>query len=395
LISFYHGQQRVTNFGAVGNADTPADNFDWYTESPLFDGGFIVATDEDHMALDVYDCEHYGWAPGIQQHLSIDTSDPRYNMAAGYFCCDSAVVGLPGVPGECDSVFFIGIKDSCIDFSVKIKVYSNTGPDSIKNMYAGVFEDWDVGTGNNLGNMDTLHNIIWQYDPTADTLVFGVFKAPFYDEFMQSMVLVYNPEEVYPTGSSSFNCGNLPGLPYLYQLMSNTTVPPQPRYRYVGYWLEGSSDHSILMTAPPFSLGVGDKHIEIWINFGRNLNDGLSWEQWYHRVLRYVGFYRGDVNASDSLEVPAMDATDLVYLIQYLFQNGPAPKPYLDQGDIDGSCCLGYFDPKQGGAGCVNVLDVVYLINYVFIDGPPPVDYVRFIPQCWHRTSLFENPNWR
>jgi hypothetical protein len=38
------GKQRVSNYGAVGNGDED-DNFVWYTESPLYDGGFIIATD--------------------------------------------------------------------------------------------------------------------------------------------------------------------------------------------------------------------------------------------------------------------------------------------------------------------------------------------------------------
>lgn len=142
-----------------------------------------------------------------------------------------------------------------------------------------------------------------------------------------------------------------------------------------------ATDFSLLMTEQPIDLLPGDGHIEIWIDFGRNLQDGLTWSQWRHRVLRYAGFYRGDVNASGTLEIPAMDVSDLTYLINYLFKYGPEPIPYEDQGDVNAD-------------RIVNIADVLYLINYTFIDGPAPIDYVRFIPSMWSRPSLFENPLW-
>jgi photosystem II stability/assembly factor-like uncharacterized protein len=62
---------------------------------------------------------------------------------------------------------------------------------------------------------------------------------------------------------------------------------------------------------------------------------------------------RGDANADG-----AIDIADVVYLINYLFTNGPAPEP-LEAGDANCD-------------GLVDIADAVYLINYLFIDGPPP-----------------------
>jgi hypothetical protein len=62
---------------------------------------------------------------------------------------------------------------------------------------------------------------------------------------------------------------------------------------------------------------------------------------------------RGDANGDW-----VVDPADVVYLINYLFKNGPAPDP-LWTGDCNG-------DEIVGPA------DVVYLINYLFRDGPPP-----------------------
>jgi photosystem II stability/assembly factor-like uncharacterized protein len=62
---------------------------------------------------------------------------------------------------------------------------------------------------------------------------------------------------------------------------------------------------------------------------------------------------RGDVNLDMKVSV-----SDVVFLINYLFKDGPAPLlPSL--GDVD---CLGE----------INVSDIIYLINYLFKGGPAP-----------------------
>jgi hypothetical protein len=367
-VAFYHGSQKATNFGAVGD-DAAHDNFLWYgRESQLFDGSFIIATtDPDHMAFDMYDCVHWGWTPTEHESCWYDP-DYNANICYGHFFTTPDIISC-----ERDSVFIVGIMDSCIGFSIKIKVYYNPTDTPIVGMYPVLYEDWDVGTGtysayNNWVDMDPAHNLIWQYEAAQPDTVFGMMKAPFYDDTMYNMVAVRNPQYVWP--NSGF-CSDW-GLDSLYYLISRPGFFPAEA---------PDTDFSIMMTAPPIDLLPGEKHIEVWIDFGRSLSDG-TWKSWWHRVLRYAGFYRGDVNASDSLEMPTLDATDLVYLINYLFRNGPAPKPYKDQADVNA-------DRR------VDVRDIVYLINSVFIGGPPPRDYVRFIPQMWDRPSLFWNPNWK
>ncbi len=64
-------------------------------------------------------------------------------------------------------------------------------------------------------------------------------------------------------------------------------------------------------------------------------------------------FIVGDANRDGSINI-----ADALYLINYLFADGPAPDPQM-----------------AGDANCdgeVNSGDAVYLINYLFIDGPPP-----------------------
>ena len=75
--------------------------------------------------------------------------------------------------------------------------------------------------------------------------------------------------------------------------------------------------------------------------------------EWAYCSFNVVLSGRGDCTGDG-----VIDIADVVYLINYLFIDGPAPEP-LAAGDANCD-------------GVVNIADVVYLINYLFIDGPPP-----------------------
>ncbi len=62
---------------------------------------------------------------------------------------------------------------------------------------------------------------------------------------------------------------------------------------------------------------------------------------------------RGDANG-DAI----IDVGDVVYVVSYLYKNGPAPDP-LDAGDANCDAI-------------VNVGDIVYLVSYLYKGGPPP-----------------------
>jgi hypothetical protein len=383
IVNFYHGWQRASNFGAVANGDlSNSSNFSWYGKTPLYDGSIISVTPveplEDHMALDLYSCEHVGFIPS--QHMVI-TSTSFGEVAYSNFYTEEDVVSC-----EFDSVYVIGLSNVVsTDFSIKIKIYYDTTATPIPLLYPAVYEDWDVSTNgaSDWAGMDTLHNMIYQWNSSKPDTVFGIMRLPMDDNLCYRMVSIYNPEEVYADGSTPFPCGETPGPSYLAQLVMNTTAPPELPYRYPGtVWGEGNDDHSVLIVSQPFSLDPGEKHIEAWIDFGRALNDGLTWEMWYKLRLRLVGFYRGDVNANDSLEAPQIDISDLVYLINYQFKDGPPPLPFTDQGDVNAD-------------RIVDLADVVYLIRFAYRGGPAPIDYLRFIPSLWTRPSLFTSPNWK
>jgi hypothetical protein len=66
-----------------------------------------------------------------------------------------------------------------------------------------------------------------------------------------------------------------------------------------------------------------------------------------------IGFLCGDADGNSTVNVG-----DAVFLINYIFKDGPAPEP-MEVGDVN-------LD------GTVNVGDAVYLIDYIFKDGPEP-----------------------
>jgi C1A family cysteine protease len=76
------------------------------------------------------------------------------------------------------------------------------------------------------------------------------------------------------------------------------------------------------------------------------------------RVLVYdcIDVICGDANGDDQLS-----SADVVYLINYLFKNGPAPEcePVTACGDVNVD-------------GVVDSADVIHLINYMYRNGPPP-----------------------
>jgi len=134
-----------------------------------------------------------------------------------------------------------------------------------------------------------------------------------------------------------------------------------PMQSYCQRWWEG--DRELLAT---FTFTVSDTMtICIDTTFDIPPNPGI----WFTRIANPVDVYyplhnmpfcmtvkffmRGDANGNGEIHIE-----DIVYLINYLFMDGPPPPTV-----------------KSGDANCdrvVDVADVICLINYLFGDGPPP-----------------------
>lgn len=66
------------------------------------------------------------------------------------------------------------------------------------------------------------------------------------------------------------------------------------------------------------------------------------------------GYPFGDANDDSKIDI-----ADIVYIVNYLFIDGPEPIPLWIRGDVN--CDM-----------IVNIADVVYLVNYLFLNGPEP-----------------------
>ncbi len=80
-----------------------------------------------------------------------------------------------------------------------------------------------------------------------------------------------------------------------------------------------------------------------------------QWGAWSNVETAVVTgtFVRGDANGDGRIS-----ASDVIYLINYLFREGNPPSP-LAAGDANSD-------------GQINSSDVVYLLSYLFHGGPPP-----------------------
>jgi parallel beta-helix repeat protein len=115
------------------------------------------------------------------------------------------------------------------------------------------------------------------------------------------------------------------------------------------YWSDytGSDSYSGPNQDTPGGDGIGDTPYDI--PGGSNQDRYPLMDPWSE-----PGINCGDVNGDEIVEV-----VDVIYLINYLFKDGPPPLPMVCAGDANGD-------------GELTVSDVVYLINYLFKSGPPP-----------------------
>jgi hypothetical protein len=71
----------------------------------------------------------------------------------------------------------------------------------------------------------------------------------------------------------------------------------------------------------------------------------------------------GDVNAD-----AARDLTDAVYLLEYIFRGGPAPRPLVCEPAAE------WHNGDMNESGFIDVSDPVYLLNWLFLDGKAPTE---------------------
>jgi len=100
---------------------------------------------------------------------------------------------------------------------------------------------------------------------------------------------------------------------------------------------------------------------QVAVGSGGSANYRLShgfWQDFSGGGTCCMGPMRGNVDYDPG---DAIDISDLVYLVDFMFNGGPEP-PCFEEADIDGS-----------GAAPIDISDLVYLVDYMFTGGPPPM----------------------
>jgi hypothetical protein len=258
-------------------------------------------------------------------HLDLDSiSDPRGTHA--YFTTntgeeDLEIVGDVMAPSHPDSSEF---------FILKYKVHNTSGV-PINSLFLGMMMDWNVIDLMNGSGSDASLNLIWQYK-------YSNYAGLAYLSQDSAHGARAIDNDIYVWPQDDFLTHNL------YQFIS-----------FQGFlaFLQGKDITSIL-SARKMDLEVDDSvEVDFVLVVSEDGEEGLKENVIKARIFAGVAVEHGDVNNDGVVEV-----TDVVFLINYLFKNGPAPDPlYMGDANCDST---------------VEVTDVVYLINYLFKNGPSP-----------------------
>jgi len=143
--------------------------------------------------------------------------------------------------------------------------------------------------------------------------------------------------------TASFNCDPVSGtVPLLVSFTDNSSGPPS-----AWKWYFGDGDSSFVQNPTHLYTLTGDYNAVLHVTNDLG-SDSLS-----SIVSVLDPWICGDADSD-----LAVDVSDPVYLIAYIFAGGPVPVP-LEAGDVDCS-------------SAVDISDVVYLISYIFSGGPQP-----------------------
>lgn len=227
--------------------------------------------------------------------------------------------------------------------------------------------DWDIPSdvgGNNNGGYDSTLNLVWQQGLESD------------DQGCQSNAARFGGHAWLATyvgdscakGHISHPHGMhvAPNLDHIWN--------DEPSWWYDSLHLSGfhgtadTTDlHTTITYLADYTIEPGDTVI-VWsvlTTVKTGTADSLranvhSARQWFSTHLASlcaccIGM-RGNINGDADEQV---DINDLVYLVTYMFQEGPAPL-CLEEADVDGD-----------GSG-PNVSDLIYLVTYMFSSGPAP-----------------------
>jgi|GEM_PF-6018027 len=381
-------QLEITNYGEIAPSE---DGFQWAGASGgLFGAGIVVITSDTVLEAAYDNMGHFLpenniLSSVVTQPDTFFTSDYVSEVHVCSTSFSSAAATVPLMVRQ----YTIGLFDGAFCDSMIIMKYvlENIGAVTC-TLQVGLFMDWDLHSGANLGAADAAHWLFWLYDPSTDPQdKVGIMRKPS-DDLLAGGFLVDNPTSIYgptlkPDPDSLRKWFNTPAGTFD---LSNNGLGP--------------NDRSITINTSGIVLAPGEKHLEEYIIFGWDTTDvpldKTVWKVW----LRQEGFYRGDVNTDNrgherstagvdlgpAANGGGINIVDVVYLVNYVLNGTSKPWPFNDQGDINCD-------------GKVTLADVISLANYVFKGTNVPVDKNRFLPADLQaqlsRSSLWQNANWR
>jgi hypothetical protein len=100
---------------------------------------------------------------------------------------------------------------------------------------------------------------------------------------------------------------------------------------------------------------------------------GAEIEKLARYANEFMGWGRGDVNDDGDIGL-----ADIVYLINYVYNGGPGPRPFQ---------YLGNMEPVTDGAG-IDLNDIMFLIEHYFEGGPCPEGLWKHVNPAWDAEDL-------
>jgi hypothetical protein len=269
-----------------------------------------------------------------------------YYQTEGYFCTPDSVVH-----GKAE--YYIPFNQDTAVVIEKVMLW-NESSTTLNEFLVGEGIDWDVEIDSNFdaGGFDPLRELIYQNGAGAQTSVYaGLAPQSGHDANFGGAVLD-NPAWIYPdTGYNIVDIyDTLTNLDGSYVIFSDSNTDLNSVFRfYEGTMNPGDTVTICKVKAVSLNGLTGlqeliDKGIVFMENYG---------------ICQIMGDCDGI--CGDANNDAAVNVSDAVWTINYVFIGGAEPAPRLACGDANGD-------------GAVNVSDAVWVINYVFIGGAAPGD---------------------
>ncbi|MBD3218654.1 MAG: hypothetical protein GF310_10285 [candidate division Zixibacteria bacterium] len=273
-----------------------------------------------------------------------------YWSAESYFCTPDSVVH-----GKAE--FFVPIHEDTSVMIEKVTIW-NESSSTLTDALIGEGIDWDVEKDYSFdaGGFDPSTGLIYQYGASAHSNVYAGMAPDAGHDVDYGGAVLDNHDWIYPdSGYNTVDIYNeLTGLDGTYNIFSDSSTDLNSVFRF---WEGSLAPNDTIIISKVKAVDISSSKTDL---------SGLQ-------ELIDKGFVFIDNNniledpqecvgiCGDASNDGAVNVSDAVWVINYVFIGGAEPQPVLACGDANGE-------------GAVNVSDAVWIINYVFIGGGPPGD---------------------